>query len=164
MRIITLHQPYASLIALGFKQFETRSWSTPYRGKIAIHAGKREMKLHEFRVACRLLPAKTIAPIWEHATNNLGKIVAVADLTDCRMMNLAEEGEEDDPKFEWIECQSDIELSLGFWELGRYAWKLKDVEAIKPLPWRGTQGLCSLPLQTALFLESQVRRAKVGIG
>ncbi len=40
MRALTLHQPWASLIALGVKTIETRSWSTSYRGPLAIHAGK----------------------------------------------------------------------------------------------------------------------------
>lgn len=41
---ITLHQPWASLIALGFKTVETRSWPAPARlvgRRTAIHAGKR---------------------------------------------------------------------------------------------------------------------------
>jgi hypothetical protein len=40
MKVLTLHQPYASLIALGVKSIETRSWSTKYRGPLAIHAAK----------------------------------------------------------------------------------------------------------------------------
>lgn len=41
---ISLHQPYASLIAYGLKPYETRGWPPPARliGKrIAIHAAKR---------------------------------------------------------------------------------------------------------------------------
>ena len=41
---ITLHQPWASLIALGIKTVETRSWPAPARlvgQRIAVHAGKR---------------------------------------------------------------------------------------------------------------------------
>ena len=44
MYAITLHQPWASLIALGIKTVETRSWPAPARlvgQRIAIHAGKR---------------------------------------------------------------------------------------------------------------------------
>lgn len=41
MRALTLHQPWASLIAIGEKTIETRSWSTQYRGPLAIHAAKR---------------------------------------------------------------------------------------------------------------------------
>lgn len=39
MKVLTLHQPWASLVALGVKTIETRSWSTSYRGPLAIHAG-----------------------------------------------------------------------------------------------------------------------------
>jgi hypothetical protein len=41
MKALTLWQPWASLIALGAKTIETRSWSTKYRGPLAIHAAKR---------------------------------------------------------------------------------------------------------------------------
>lgn len=39
MRALTIRQPWASLVALGVKTIETRSWSTRYRGPLAIHAG-----------------------------------------------------------------------------------------------------------------------------
>ena len=39
MRILTLDQPHARLVALGVKPYETRSWATAYRGLVAIHAG-----------------------------------------------------------------------------------------------------------------------------
>ena len=38
MKAITLHQPWAQLVAIGAKTIETRSWSTNYRGQLAIHA------------------------------------------------------------------------------------------------------------------------------
>ena len=41
MKVLTLHQPWASLVALGVKTIETRSWSTKYRGPLAIHAGAK---------------------------------------------------------------------------------------------------------------------------
>ena len=40
MKALTLRQPYASLVARDQKQYETRSWSTSYRGLLAVHAGK----------------------------------------------------------------------------------------------------------------------------
>jgi len=43
VKVLTLHQPWASLIALGVKTIETRSWSTQYRGPLAIHAAKRPL-------------------------------------------------------------------------------------------------------------------------
>lgn len=40
MKALTISQPYASLIADGEKPVENRRWYTPYRGPLAIHAGK----------------------------------------------------------------------------------------------------------------------------
>ncbi|MGE5593799.1 MAG: ASCH domain-containing protein [Betaproteobacteria bacterium] len=40
MKAITLIQPWASLVAIGAKRIETRSWATDYRGPLAIHAAK----------------------------------------------------------------------------------------------------------------------------
>ena len=40
MKVITLKQPWASLIAHGYKKYEFRSWKTNYRGPVLIHAGK----------------------------------------------------------------------------------------------------------------------------
>jgi hypothetical protein len=40
MKALTLHQPWASLIAGGIKKEETRGWYCSFRGPLAIHAGK----------------------------------------------------------------------------------------------------------------------------
>ncbi len=40
MKALSLTQPWASLVAIGAKNIETRSWSTGYRGWLAIHASK----------------------------------------------------------------------------------------------------------------------------
>ena len=40
MKVITIKQPFASLIAEGYKKYEFRTWKTKYRGDILIHAGK----------------------------------------------------------------------------------------------------------------------------
>ncbi|MCW6051296.1 ASCH domain-containing protein [Lyngbya sp. CCAP 1446/10] len=73
-KAVTLHQPYASLIALKVKRFETRTWPTKHRGPIAIHAG---MKLH--KEVCEVFNLNpTDLP--------LGAIVAYADVVDCIQM------------------------------------------------------------------------------
>ena len=38
MKVLTLHQPWASFSAIGVKTIETRSWETSYRGPLALHA------------------------------------------------------------------------------------------------------------------------------
>ena len=40
MKVISIKQPYASLIAYGYKKYEFRTWKTNYRGQIYIHATK----------------------------------------------------------------------------------------------------------------------------
>ncbi len=40
MKALTLTQPWAHLVAVGAKRVETRSWPTPYRGPLAIHAAQ----------------------------------------------------------------------------------------------------------------------------
>lgn len=39
MRVITLKQPWATLVAENIKKYEFRSWKYNYRGEILIHAG-----------------------------------------------------------------------------------------------------------------------------
>lgn len=40
MKVLTIKQPFATLIAEGIKQYEFRTWRTKYRGQLLIHAGK----------------------------------------------------------------------------------------------------------------------------
>ena len=39
MKVLTLKQPWASLVANGYKVYEFRTWKTKYRGELLIHAG-----------------------------------------------------------------------------------------------------------------------------
>ena len=39
MKVLTVKEPWASLIINGYKMYEFRSWKTKYRGKILIHVG-----------------------------------------------------------------------------------------------------------------------------
>ena len=40
MKVLTVKEPWASLIINSYKKYEFRSWKTNYRGKILIHSGK----------------------------------------------------------------------------------------------------------------------------
>jgi hypothetical protein len=40
LKVLTVRQPWASLIVAGIKDVENRSWATHRRGLLAIHAGK----------------------------------------------------------------------------------------------------------------------------
>lgn len=40
MKVLTIKQPWATLIMQGDKKYEFRSWQTKHRGELLIHAGK----------------------------------------------------------------------------------------------------------------------------
>lgn len=156
IKAISLYQPYASLIAYGFKQFETRSWKTSYRGKIAIHAGKNLSSLNAIRynkydnlrhrIACLYETEETLK-LMEFLDDKdnfpLGRIVAIADLTNCReMVTMAT----DDPNKIGIGSASRCEEVVGHWERGRYAWELENVELFLSPPIKGQQGLFNIEL------------------
>jgi len=42
MYALTIHQPYASMIAAGIKRVEYRSWRTHHRGPLLIHAATKK--------------------------------------------------------------------------------------------------------------------------
>lgn len=71
MKVITIKQPFASLIAEGYKKYEFRTWKTKYRGDILIHAGKGIDKAAMKKFEAFNLSYPT------------GCIIAKAKLSDC---------------------------------------------------------------------------------
>lgn len=140
MKAITIKQPWATLIALGLKQFETRSWQTKHRGPIAIHAGKSVDKeaYHDF---ANVLKAYEINSIQELPT---GAVIALARLDECHRVTTIEFEEETNMPIVNFECGSLIcgdEYDYGWYEKGRYAWQLSDVKPIDPVPVKGQLSL-----------------------
>lgn len=85
MKVLTLWQPWASLIAAGVKTIETRSWRTSYRGPVAIHAGAR---FHTGAWPPGLLAAvDDLCGIANYpAALPRSAVVTVVDLADCAPM------------------------------------------------------------------------------
>jgi len=48
MKVISVRQPYASLICRGIKTIENRTWDTKYRGKLLIHASGKPLAWPDF--------------------------------------------------------------------------------------------------------------------
>src|SRR5215207_9203094 len=79
-RALTIRQPRAWAVVAGHKDVENRSWSTPFRGTIAIHAGYAEdLEAYTELVAER--GRELVIPPYELMTR--GAIVGVVDLVDC---------------------------------------------------------------------------------
>jgi hypothetical protein len=143
IKAITLHQPWASLVGK-YKHYETRGKATNYRGKIAIHAAIRQ-KTTDYQVneLSDLLVGEEIP---------FGSVIAIAQLTDCIKMTE-----------EFISQQSETELRCGLWEVGRYAWKLENVEILdEPIPARGMPGLWEFELPITQELPITKPQFKTG--
>lgn len=130
MKALTIHAPWAPLIAICEKKYETRSWKTNYRGPIAIHCSRSMgylylcnerlfmdvLRRHDFEI--------------EDINEMRGHVIAVAELTDCievPSLPLTIPGQE---------------IAFGDWRSGRFAWKLANVKKLEtPIPAVGKQGL-----------------------
>ena len=135
MKAITILQPWASLIACGAKQIETRSWATKYRGPIAIHAGKA-LPSNDRQIIADTLYEK------QQFHLPLGAVIAIADLVDCVKV-IGFDKFANSPildRKEWL-LQDAKEFAFGDYTIGRYAWILDNVRTIEPVPAKGMQRL-----------------------
>lgn len=123
MKAITIKQPWATLIAEGYKEYEFRTWKTKYRGDILIHAGKGIDKkaMERFKNLNLEYPA--------------GQIIAKATLTDCIYVD--EEFAQKLIKKAPVVYKGLI--NKGDWD--GYGFKLENVEKIKPIEVNGKLSL-----------------------
>lgn len=137
---ITLYQPYASLIVGGSKLYETRSWPAPakYIGeRIAIHAAKARTRAVADAIGAAYGFRKPLpfgAIVGEATIENVAQVIG-HDVNDG-----------------WLHVRWAIDGSLdevippsdqkhGDFSIGRYAWKLIDIERYDPpIAARGWQG------------------------
>ena len=121
MKVLSIKEPFASLIMNKKKRIETRSWKTNYRGEIYIHASKSKMnKDIENRTELKELI--------KDMSLNQEYIICKANLVDCIYM---------DEKFIKEIKKDKQEFCCGLYETGRYAWILENVIAITPIKAKG---------------------------
>ena len=111
MKILTLWQPWATFIALDLKRYENRSWGTRYRGKLVIHAAKRPIDLDGQAIVSQVFGLTGGKVSCKRGNYPLGCIVAIVDLVDCPQMDSS-----------LISRQTELELAVGCWQPGRFAW------------------------------------------
>lgn len=148
MKALTLTQPWATLVAIGAKRIETRSWSTSYRGPIAIHAavglssvgGKRGLM-----ALCRTEPFRSAllaAGILGTPALPRGAVVATAQLVGCVPTGSFRPITHGDVTWQVPPGNMSQEYAFGDYGPGRYAWLLADVKALpEPIPARGALSL-----------------------
>ena len=129
MKTISLWQPWASAMALGWKKIETRSWATSYRGPLLIHAAKKITRW----------PTVYIRELFEGIASKptdlpRSGILCKVDLIDCKQISFAN-------------CPAmRMELELGIYTPGRFMWITKNLMTFDiPIPYLGRQRIFEVP-------------------
>ena len=126
MKVLSLLQPWASLVVMGVKKIETRSWSTNYRGPLLIHASqsKKGGFITSEEVFKKYISSFISLPFGAIIGRVTLEKILPADhfgLDDHAMNRLTLE-----------------EKAFGDYSEGRYGWVLTDAEAFdEPIITRG---------------------------
>jgi len=126
MKVISLLQPWASLVIKGVKKIETRSWATPYRGTLHIHAslGKKALWLLD-------------NPPFLHYLNKAGKLphgCIIGQVTLTAIIRM----EDFDLSPDKMELLTLEERAFGDYNKGRFGWLMENpVEYMEPIFCRG---------------------------
>ena len=120
MKVLTIKQPWASLIVNNHKKYEFRSWKTNYRGKILIHAGLS-------------IETKQLNKIKDYNLEYIkGAIIGEAQIVDCILV---------DDQFD-KELRKINPIVYGNDHIGNYAWKLENIKKYdEPIYVKGKLGL-----------------------
>jgi len=112
MKVLSIREPWATLIINGHKEYEFRSWRTNYRGKILIHASKSMEKENVIRFQDLKL------------NYNPGFIIGEAEIEDCILVTKEFENN--------LINKNELVYGASRNRAG-YAWKLKNVKILKNL-------------------------------
>ena len=124
MKVLTIREPWASLIINGYKKYEFRSWKTNYRGKILIHTSQKVEK-------------EMLSRFKDYNLNCVsGSIIGEAELTDCILV---------DEEFNQNLRKSDNVVYGKSNHVEKYAWKLENIKKYdKTIPMKGKLGLWNI--------------------
>jgi len=147
MKALTLTQPWATLIAIGAKRIETRSWGTDYHGQLAIHAAKGLGPVGGMRgliEQCQVPAFANALRQWVRDNHEeplpRGAIVAVAVLDRVKRIDIKLRAEV------IAQTITPNEIDFGDYTSGRYAWFLESVlPLVEPIPCNGALSLWDVP-------------------
>jgi hypothetical protein len=165
MKVISLWQPWTTLMAIGSKRIETRGWSTRWRGSLAIYstlAWNRDCRMMAGEQLCwDMLRDGRIADTWTSRAGYLrpelpfGAIIAVCDLIDClpTEASFCIPGVFDD----YPEMDTPQERAFGNYEPGRYGLVTSNMFQLpEPIPFKSRQGkLLDLPAEICAEVNRQ---------
>lgn len=123
MKVLSIKEPFATLIKDGVKIYETRSWKTNYRGELYIHASLGLSKSDNVEKATKYLKSE-IKP---------GYILCKCNLVDCIPMT--------EEFINYINKETN-ESDYGRYSEGRFAWKMELIEVLdEPIEAKGKLGI-----------------------
>ncbi len=127
-RVLTIKQPYAGLIALGFKTLETRSWATNYRGQLLIQASASPDKpmLEKYH-------AETKHP--SHLVTTNSAFLCLVDLVSCFKQSALLDN---------VNKLNRTTMQYSHWNIDEpFAWKLENprILRISDTPVKGRLGI-----------------------
>lgn len=166
MKALSLWQPWATLVAIGAKQVETRSWYTSYRGPLVICASKKwNWDLYNLCLETEFYDALKVSVCGNGCSRAvptplpLGVALARVTLVDCLRTDVFVR--------RYPLLATDQELRFGDYTHGRYAWVFEDIQPfVSPPPLRGAQGLFEIDAATveaaATRLEAKRKEAEKG--
>lgn len=167
MKAITVWEPWASLIAIGAKPYEFRSWDAPrwiIGQRIAIHAGARKLRQREVeeliekledpdevvclrkeialpflrRVRAGLIAARRGEDLFPSGTSEESPLILPLSCIVCTaVIGRPKRGDECAQEFGWARGGNDSDRDAHF----NWGWPMTDVQpVIPPVPARGAQG------------------------
>ena len=116
MKVLSLTEPYATLIKEKKKRIETRSWKTNYRGELYIHASST-------KISGETKSNKELMLLLDNLPLNFGHIICKCNLVDCVYMTKE--------YVENIKSNNYQEYICGDYKEGRYAWILENITPLK---------------------------------
>lgn len=155
MKAICLCQPWASLMALGSKSIETRSWASRYRGPLLICASKtkRVWEIEDMLVLPQfqrgLVSLKRNLSVSPVEVNDLpfGVALAVVHVIDVHRTEYV--AKQMGKAAHWED-----ELAFGDYTPGRFAWVTGFLKRIlNPFPVRGRLHLFDVPIPVDMQWE-----------
>ncbi len=127
MKVLSIIEPFATLIKENMKLIETRSFKTSYRGELYIHASRTKIAKHDRE-------DKELMDLVGDKQLSYGYIICKCNLVDCIYMT--KEYVEDMKKNNYQE------YICGEYKEGRYAWVLEDVKPLDdPIEVKGQLGI-----------------------
>ncbi len=143
MKALSICQPYAMLIVLGLKHYETRKWTTGHRGKLVVHAGKTYSS-RELEVAYHPLIATALKNAGFYSFKDLPRGALIGEVVLTRV-HLAEEV---------VDILSDIDRLAGNYTPRHSAFRLEKPRRYKnPVPCPGNINLWNVPSFSAKALQ-----------